>query len=105
MWDNKDLLIIIDTCQLVLYDVTDMRVPVINMEDGSMLTGDEAPKKRHLEQWLLEHPGYLVSGQAATAFPLPLPLPDDTPPHPPPLHIPDIQAVSTRRDTFFFFNG
>lgn len=36
------------------------RVPVINLEDGSRLSGDEAPLKRDLDKWLDEHPGYMV---------------------------------------------
>ncbi|XP_061162484.1 chromodomain-helicase-DNA-binding protein 8-like [Saccostrea echinata] len=36
------------------------RVPVVNLEDGSRLSGDEAPLKRDLDKWLDEHPGYMV---------------------------------------------
>ncbi|XP_070187859.1 chromodomain-helicase-DNA-binding protein 8-like isoform X4 [Littorina saxatilis] len=68
------------------------RVPVINVEDGSVLTGDEAPKKKRLEQWLLEHPGYMISGQAASGLPSSMiPMPDEQP-HPLPL--PDLQAIT-----------
>ncbi|CAC5413133.1 CHD9 [Mytilus coruscus] len=37
------------------------RVPVINLEDGSRLSGDEAPQKKDLEKWLDEHPGYMIA--------------------------------------------
>jgi hypothetical protein len=37
------------------------RVPVINLEDGSRLSGDEAPQKKDLEKWLDEHPGFMVA--------------------------------------------
>jgi hypothetical protein len=43
------------TCTLA-----ESRVPVINLEDGSRLSGDEAPLKRDLDKWLDEHPGYMV---------------------------------------------
>ncbi|KAL5021350.1 hypothetical protein ScPMuIL_000505 [Solemya velum] len=38
----------------------DARVSVINLEDGSILTGDKAPKKKNIERWLEENPGYIV---------------------------------------------
>ncbi|XP_050399765.1 chromodomain-helicase-DNA-binding protein 9 isoform X2 [Patella vulgata] len=38
----------------------DLRIPVISLEDGSRLSGEEAPKKKNLEQWLMDHPGYVV---------------------------------------------
>ena len=37
-----------------------LRVPVVNIEDGSRLSGDEAPMKRDLDKWLNEHPEYMV---------------------------------------------
>ena len=72
------------------WSFSETRVPVVNMNDGSMLCGDEAPKKRRLEQWLLEHPGYMISGQAASGLPLPGAVPEEQPPPP----LPDLQAVS-----------
>lgn len=38
----------------------DSRVPVINLEDGSRLSGDEAPLKKDLDKWLDDHPGFMV---------------------------------------------
>uniref|UniRef100_A0A674MVS8 Chromodomain helicase DNA binding protein 9 n=1 Tax=Takifugu rubripes TaxID=31033 RepID=A0A674MVS8_TAKRU len=37
---------------------TESRVPVINLKDGTRLAGDDAPKRKDLEQWLNEHPAY-----------------------------------------------
>uniref|UniRef100_A0A8D2Q5L8 Chromodomain helicase DNA binding protein 9 n=1 Tax=Varanus komodoensis TaxID=61221 RepID=A0A8D2Q5L8_VARKO len=34
-------------------------VPVINLKDGTRLAGDDAPKRKDLEKWLNEHPGYV----------------------------------------------
>lgn len=39
---------------------TDTRVPVINLKDGTRLAGDDAPKRKDLEQWLKEHPGFVA---------------------------------------------
>lgn len=39
---------------------TESRVPVINLKDGTRLAGDDAPKKKDLEQWLSEHPGFVA---------------------------------------------
>lgn len=39
---------------------TESRVPVINLKDGTRLAGDDAPKKKDLEQWLREHPGFVA---------------------------------------------
>ncbi|XP_041376531.1 chromodomain-helicase-DNA-binding protein 8-like isoform X2 [Gigantopelta aegis] len=36
------------------------RVPVICIEDGSRLTGEEAPMKKDAERWLMEHPNYIL---------------------------------------------
>ncbi|XP_064639881.1 chromodomain-helicase-DNA-binding protein 7-like isoform X2 [Lineus longissimus] len=36
------------------------RVPVVNIEDGSRLSGEEAPSRLELEEWLDNHPGYMV---------------------------------------------
>lgn len=38
----------------------EMRVPVINLKDGTRLAGDDAPKRKDLEQWLKEHPGFVA---------------------------------------------
>lgn len=39
---------------------TESRVPVINLKDGTRLAGDDAPRKKDLEQWLKEHPGFVA---------------------------------------------
>lgn len=39
---------------------TDSRVPVINLKDGTRLAGDDAPRRKDLEQWLQEHPGFVA---------------------------------------------
>lgn len=39
---------------------TDSRVPVINLKDGTRLAGDDAPRRKDLEQWLMEHPGFVA---------------------------------------------
>uniref|UniRef100_W5MCL6 Chromodomain helicase DNA binding protein 7 n=1 Tax=Lepisosteus oculatus TaxID=7918 RepID=W5MCL6_LEPOC len=36
------------------------RIPVINLEDGSRLVGDEAPTNKDLIEWLKQHPAYTV---------------------------------------------
>ncbi|KAI4881108.1 hypothetical protein NFI96_020418 [Prochilodus magdalenae] len=36
------------------------RVPVINLKDGTRLAGDDAPKRKDLDQWLKEHPGFVA---------------------------------------------
>uniref|UniRef100_A0A452TDB3 Chromodomain helicase DNA binding protein 9 n=1 Tax=Ursus maritimus TaxID=29073 RepID=A0A452TDB3_URSMA len=38
---------------------TESPVPVINLKDGTRLAGDDAPKRKDLEKWLKEHPGYV----------------------------------------------
>jgi len=30
------------------------------LEDGSRISGDEAPTKKELDRWLDDHPGYMV---------------------------------------------
>ncbi|XP_053402464.1 chromodomain-helicase-DNA-binding protein 8-like isoform X5 [Mercenaria mercenaria] len=42
---------------------SDSHVPVINLEDGSRLSGDDAPLKKNLESWLEKHPGYVVDSR------------------------------------------
>lgn len=39
-------------------------VPVINLKDGTRLAGDDAPKRKDLEKWLKEHPGYVEDSGA-----------------------------------------
>lgn len=39
---------------------TDSRVPVINLKDGTRLAGDDAPKRKDLDLWLKEHPGFVA---------------------------------------------
>ena len=41
----------------------DSRVPVINLEDGSRLSGDDAPLKKNLETWMEKHPGFMVDSR------------------------------------------
>ena len=36
------------------------RITVIETSTGEKLTGEDAPKKAELEEWLKEHPGYEV---------------------------------------------
>ena len=38
----------------------DSRVPVINLKDGTRLAGEDAPRRKDLEQWLKEHPGFVA---------------------------------------------
>ncbi|ELW61544.1 Chromodomain-helicase-DNA-binding protein 7 [Tupaia chinensis] len=38
----------------------DTRIPVINLEDGTRLVGDDAPKNKDLVDWLKLHPTYTV---------------------------------------------
>ncbi|MBZ3875144.1 Chromodomain-helicase-DNA-binding protein 9 [Sciurus carolinensis] len=38
---------------------TESPVPVINLKDGTRLAGDDAPKRKDLEKWLKDHPGYV----------------------------------------------
>ncbi|MFH4974373.1 hypothetical protein AB6A40_001082 [Gnathostoma spinigerum] len=38
----------------------DTRVPVVNVEDGSKLTDERAPKVKNLGQWLSAHPKYVL---------------------------------------------
>ena len=33
---------------------------MICIEDGSRLTGDDAPMKKDAERWLMEHPNYIL---------------------------------------------
>uniref|UniRef100_A0AAR2K1X6 DNA helicase n=1 Tax=Pygocentrus nattereri TaxID=42514 RepID=A0AAR2K1X6_PYGNA len=39
---------------------TESRVPVINLKNGTRLAGDDAPKRKDLDQWLKEHPGFVA---------------------------------------------
>lgn len=39
---------------------TESRVPVIHLKDGTRLAGDDAPRRKDLEQWLKEHPGFVA---------------------------------------------
>uniref|UniRef100_A0A8V5GTN2 Uncharacterized protein n=1 Tax=Melopsittacus undulatus TaxID=13146 RepID=A0A8V5GTN2_MELUD len=39
-------------------------VPVINLKDGTRLAGDDAPKRKDLERWLKENPGYVEDSGA-----------------------------------------
>ena len=39
---------------------TESRVPVINLKDGTRLAGDDAPRRRELDQWLREQVCLLV---------------------------------------------
>ncbi|XP_074646816.1 chromodomain-helicase-DNA-binding protein 8-like isoform X2 [Tubulanus polymorphus] len=38
----------------------DARIPVVSIEDGTRLTGEDAPKRSDLEDWLETHPGFMV---------------------------------------------
>lgn len=39
---------------------TESRVPVINLNDGTRLAGDDAPRRKDLDQWLKENPGFVA---------------------------------------------
>lgn len=39
---------------------TESRVPVISLKDGTRLAGEDAPKRKELDQWLKEHPGFVA---------------------------------------------
>ncbi|XP_059368476.1 chromodomain-helicase-DNA-binding protein 9-like isoform X5 [Carassius carassius] len=39
---------------------TDSPVPVISLKDGTRLAGEDAPKRKDLDQWLKEHPGFVA---------------------------------------------
>uniref|UniRef100_A0A8C2ESU6 Chromodomain helicase DNA binding protein 9 n=1 Tax=Cyprinus carpio TaxID=7962 RepID=A0A8C2ESU6_CYPCA len=39
---------------------TECRVPVISLKDGTRLAGEDAPKRKDLDQWLKEHPGFVA---------------------------------------------
>ncbi len=39
---------------------TETRVPVISLKDGTRLAGEDAPKRKDLDQWLKEHPGFVA---------------------------------------------
>ena len=41
--------------------VSESRVPVICLEDGSVRFGDEAPKARDVHKFLEAHPGYTIA--------------------------------------------
>ncbi|KAM4808492.1 chromodomain-helicase-DNA-binding protein 8 [Rhinophrynus dorsalis] len=38
----------------------DARIPVLNQRDGTLLLGEEAPRRCDLQEWLQRHPGYMV---------------------------------------------
>ncbi|XP_051559122.1 chromodomain-helicase-DNA-binding protein 9-like isoform X1 [Myxocyprinus asiaticus] len=38
----------------------EIRVPVISLKDGTRLAGEDAPKRKDLDQWLKEHPGFVA---------------------------------------------
>uniref|UniRef100_A0A8B9GBH3 DNA helicase n=1 Tax=Amazona collaria TaxID=241587 RepID=A0A8B9GBH3_9PSIT len=46
-------------------------VPVINLKDGTRLAGDDAPKRKDLERWLKEHPGYVEDSGACIPVSIP----------------------------------
>lgn len=39
---------------------TETRVPVISLKDGTRLAGEDAPKRKDLDQWLKENPGFVA---------------------------------------------
>uniref|UniRef100_A0A8B9CWZ7 Chromodomain helicase DNA binding protein 9 n=1 Tax=Anser brachyrhynchus TaxID=132585 RepID=A0A8B9CWZ7_9AVES len=49
----------INSCQSQGVLDAESPVPVINLKDGTRLAGDDAPKRKDLERWLKEHPGYV----------------------------------------------
>lgn len=38
----------------------DARIPVVNQRDGTVLLGEEAPKRCQLHEWLHRHPDFIV---------------------------------------------
>ncbi|KAM9329392.1 chromodomain-helicase-DNA-binding protein 8 [Gastrophryne carolinensis] len=38
----------------------DARIPVVNQRDGTMLLGEEAPRRSQLHEWLHRHPEFIV---------------------------------------------
>ncbi|XP_053558254.1 chromodomain-helicase-DNA-binding protein 8 isoform X2 [Bombina bombina] len=38
----------------------DARIPVVNQRDGTLLLGEEAPRRCQLQEWLIRHPDYVV---------------------------------------------
>lgn len=44
----------------VQFSVAATRIPMINLEDGSVLGDEECPKKGDLEEWMQQHPGYMI---------------------------------------------
>lgn len=46
-------------------------VPVINLKDGTRLAGDDAPKRKDLERWLKENPGYVEDSGACISVSIP----------------------------------
>uniref|UniRef100_A0A8C2EUT4 Chromodomain helicase DNA binding protein 9 n=1 Tax=Cyprinus carpio TaxID=7962 RepID=A0A8C2EUT4_CYPCA len=42
---------------------TECRVPVISLKDGTRLAGEDAPKRKDLDQWLKEHPGFVTANK------------------------------------------
>lgn len=49
---------------------TESRVPVISLKDGTRLAGEDAPKRKDLDQWLKEHPGFVADVGASLSRPL-----------------------------------
>jgi chromodomain-helicase-DNA-binding protein 9 len=51
-------------------------MPVLNMKDGSRLSGDSAPQLKSLAQWLSDHPDYVLGQSSFSLFNLSFPIPD-----------------------------
>ena len=51
----------VDICPSHLFVgvLTDARVPVVHLQEGTRLTGEGAPTRKDLAHWLEEHPGYV----------------------------------------------
>ncbi|XP_053324460.1 chromodomain-helicase-DNA-binding protein 8 isoform X2 [Spea bombifrons] len=44
----------------------DARIPVVNQRDGTVLLGDEAPRRNQLHEWLQRHPDFVVDARFLT---------------------------------------
>ena len=58
------LLLAVEWISVASYDavLTESRVTVISIEEGTRLAGEDAPKRKDLEAWLHKHPGFVVEG-------------------------------------------
>ncbi len=50
--------------RLTISCFADERVRMINLEDGSILSGEEAPKRKDQEKWMEQNPGFVTESSA-----------------------------------------